>query len=90
MTILRNPHPLLHAARKPRVVPLDSDRERLMRRPEVERVTGLSRSEIYRRMAVGCFPKCVRLGVNCVAWAASDIDRWVAARIAERGQSNAA
>lgn len=85
-----NPLPILDRARKPRLVSLDPDRERLMRRPEVERVTGLSRSEIYRRMAVGIFPKCVRLGANCVAWAASDIDRWVAARIAERGQSDAA
>ena len=53
--------------------------DRLLRRREVERQTGLSRSAIYARMTRGEFPRPVRLGPNSVAWRASDIAAWVEA-----------
>ena len=65
-----------------KAVELDPSRDRLMRRPEVERVTGKSRSAIYREMAAGSFPRKVRIGPNSVAWLASEIDRYVALRVA--------
>ena len=52
---------------------------KLLRRPEVESITGLSRASIYARMKDGKFPLPVRLGPNSVAWRASDIDEWIAA-----------
>ena len=52
---------------------------RLLRRPEVERLTGLSRASIYAKMAVGSFPQPVRLGSNSVAWKLRDIENWIEA-----------
>ena len=53
---------------------------RLLRRPEVERLTGLSRASIYRLMAHGDFPRPLRVGVRGVRWRSEDIDRWLAGR----------
>lgn len=48
----------------------------LLRRKEVERQTGLSRATIYRQMAAGTFPQPRRIGVQAVAWFASEIEAW--------------
>jgi prophage regulatory protein len=58
--------------------------ERFLRRPEVERVTGLGRSTIYDKMANGEFPKPVPLSGGAVGWLESEIAKWQAQRIAER------
>ena len=41
---------------------------RILRRPEVERRTGLSRSTIYAMMDEGSFPRPLRLGKRAVGW----------------------
>ena len=51
---------------------------RFLRLPEVVRKTGLSRSELYRRVKVQKFPKSIRIGARMVAWLESDVDRWIA------------
>ena len=51
---------------------------KLLKRPEVEAVTHLSRASIYSKIKAGNFPLPVRLGSNSVAWHAEDIDRWIA------------
>jgi prophage regulatory protein len=57
-------------------------RERLIRRSEVERITGLPRSSIYERNAKDPdWPKPVRLGPNTVAWVESEVLAWVDSRI---------
>ena len=48
-------------------------RERLLRRREVEKITGIGRSSIYRLMQEGKFPRPVRIGPAAVRWRASDI-----------------
>lgn len=55
----------------------------LERLPRVMRRTGLSKSEIYRRMRAGSFPKAIALGPKTVAWSAAKIDRWISERVAE-------
>lgn len=50
---------------------------RLIRRDEVLHKTGLSTSEIYRRIEAGTFPKQIRLGAKSVAWLEADIDQWI-------------
>jgi prophage regulatory protein len=55
-------------------------RERLLRRPEVEHLTGLSRSSLYRLITANEFPVGVNLSKNAVAWTASSVDEWIAAR----------
>lgn len=55
----------------------------LLRRKDVEALTGLPRSTIYALMARGEFPAQVRLtGRKAVAWARDEVDGWIAGRIA--------
>lgn len=54
---------------------------RLIRLHEVLHRTGLSRSTVYRRMELGQFPKPYPLGGRIVAWAESEIDRWIAEKL---------
>jgi len=54
--------------------------EKLLRRPEVEARTGLSRSTIYAWIQRGDFPQPVKLGTRLVAWREADIAAWLEAR----------
>lgn len=56
----------------------------LLRLDEVKRRTGASRSLIYSLEARGLFPRHLSLGARCSAWVASEVDRWIAERIAAR------
>ena len=53
----------------------------ILRRPQVEQRTGLSRSTLYQYIKDGDFPKPVRLGLRAVGWLESDISDWIAARV---------
>lgn len=48
----------------------------LLRMPAVVGRTGLSRSTIYRLLAIKQFPVPVRLATRAVGWRQSDLDRW--------------
>lgn len=50
---------------------------RILRRPEVESRTGLSRSAIYKAMQDGDFPRPVRITKGKVGWRSSEIDQWI-------------
>ena len=54
--------------------------DRLLRRRDVERMTSMSRSSIYRLMQEGEFPRPVRVGPATVRWKASDIMNWMESR----------
>lgn len=56
---------------------------RFIKRQEVESITGLSCTEIYRRVAAGKFPKQVTLGPKSVVWIESEVLTWCEERIAE-------
>jgi prophage regulatory protein len=51
--------------------------QKLLRRPEVEALTGLSRTSIYRMMEEGDFPRPVRVGKRAVAWREADLANWL-------------
>lgn len=56
---------------------------------QVGEKVALSKSEIYKRIREGCFPKQVPVGnseegYGGVRWAAHEIDAWIAQRIAQR------
>ena len=53
---------------------------RLLRRRQVEEITSMSRSSIYRLMQHGEFPLPVRVGPAAVRWRESDIKRWSESR----------
>lgn len=52
--------------------------DRILRRPEVEAITGLARSTIYDRVRNGRFPSPVILGARSVGWRQSDVEAWIA------------
>jgi prophage regulatory protein len=56
----------------------------LLRFPQVSARTGLSRSELYRRIAIGSFPAPIKIGARASAWSSLEIERWMAERIAQR------
>jgi prophage regulatory protein len=62
----------------------------ILRRPAVEKVTGLRRSAIYERIAKGIFPKPIPLDGRAVGWLESEVLDWQRARIAQRDQQEAA
>ena len=54
--------------------------EKLLRRREVEELTGLSRASVYRLISEGEFPRPVRVSATGVRWKASDIAAWIQSR----------
>ncbi len=62
----------------------------LLRLPEVIKRVGLSRSEIYRREALGEFPRRVSLGARSVAWPETSIQEWIEARIRQSRERQSA
>lgn len=65
------------------LVPGDKPAIRFIKRQEVEGITGLSCTEIYRRIASGSFPKQIVLGPKCVVWDSVSVYAWMNERIAE-------
>jgi prophage regulatory protein len=59
--------------------------ERILKRPEVEYRTGLSRSTLYQMIAEGRFPKPIKLGLRAVGWSEGEIATWIESRKALRG-----
>ncbi|WP_376873327.1 helix-turn-helix transcriptional regulator [Albirhodobacter sp. R86504] len=56
---------------------------RMIRRREVEHLTGLSRSAIYAAMKANTFPPALKIGLRSVAWRASEVDAWLNQRAAK-------
>lgn len=59
----------------------------ILRRKQVEKRTGLSRSTIYLRIQEGTFPKPINLGERAVGWLENEIEAWLATRIELRDKS---
>lgn len=56
---------------------------------EVEALTTLSTSELYRRIAAGTFPRQVLLGPKSSVWIEAEVLEWCEQRIAESRQVEA-
>jgi prophage regulatory protein len=54
--------------------------DRLLREREVARITGLSRSTRWRLERAGRFPQRRQISDAAVAWLASEVQEWLAAR----------
>ena len=55
---------------------------RILRRKSVQEKTGLSRSSLYALEAAGNFPKSIQLGPRAIGFLESEIDKWIAERVA--------
>ena len=53
---------------------------RVLRYPDVQRMTGLSRKTVERRLKAGDFPVPVRLGRRAVGFLADEVERWIRER----------
>ena len=51
---------------------------------EVSRIAGISRTEVWRQVKAGTFPKPTRLGTRCTRYSMREVSDWVQQRLAER------
>ncbi|MED7820145.1 MULTISPECIES: helix-turn-helix transcriptional regulator [unclassified Francisella] len=63
---------------------MDTLNRKMMRIKEVEKLTGISRTSIYRLGAKGEFPKHIKLSVNSSGWLASEVEAWLDSKIQAR------
>jgi prophage regulatory protein len=68
--------------------PKPSNEPTLLRRPQVQQRTGLSRSTLYQYIKDGEFPASVQLGPRAVGWLESDVSDWITARVKLARQGN--
>ena len=55
-----------------------NENDRLLRRKEVEALTALSRSSLYKLMRANHFPAPLRVGPRAVRWRAAEVHAWLA------------
>lgn len=55
---------------------------RIIRKRQVREVTGLGLSTISAKVANGTFPPPIKLSDKCVGWLFSEVQDWLAARVA--------
>ncbi len=58
--------------------------EKFLRIKEVQRFSGLSRSQIYALVAKGKFPRQIKLSEKASAWLLSELEAWMSERIGGR------
>jgi prophage regulatory protein len=54
----------------------------IIRLPQVKARTGRSRSSIYADVKAGGFPSPISIGPRAIGWVESEIDDWIAGRVA--------
>lgn len=81
-----HPAPALHLAHSTTpVIP----RDRLLRLPDVESMTGLKKSSIYSMSKAGSFPKQIQITRRMAAWPESSVLTWIQNRINQAAQVQA-
>lgn len=66
-----------------------AEASRLLRRRQVQDLTGLSRSTLYMMIADHRFPPPVKLSKRAVAWHATEVEAWIASRPSARAPEEA-
>lgn len=59
--------------------------DQILRLPQVQQVTGLSKSSIYAFVKEGRFPAPVQLSARAVGWSSSSVQEWIRQRIGGSG-----
>ena len=65
-------------------IPTPKAPARLIRRPELEAMTGLPKSTLYDYLQAGTFPAPVKLSARSVAWRLSEVEAWIESRQSAR------
>ncbi len=55
----------------------------LIRFSEVQKRTGYSKAWLYRLMSQQRFPAAIKIGTRSIAFVESEVDEWIANKIAE-------
>jgi len=63
---------------------MTNDTDALIDVSEVSRIAGISRTEVWRQVKAGTFPKPTRLGTRCTRYSLCEVSDWVKQRLAER------
>ena len=63
---------------------INNNHPRLIRRPEVIQLTGLSKSSLYNRINDGLFIPPISLGLRSVAFVSTEVDAVIHAMIEEQ------
>ena len=58
--------------------------DRVLRKPEVLNLTGVSHPTIWRWEKDGLFPKRIALGPNSCGWLESEVQKWLDDKAKER------
>ncbi len=58
----------------------------ILRRPQVEKRTGLTKSGIYYLIREGVFPRPVKIGARAVGWVEQEVDAWLAQKVEHRSR----
>ena len=61
--------------------------DKLLKRVEVEAVTGISTATLYELMRAGRFPEPLRVGPRAVRWRESEIEAWMESRPRASGEA---
>ncbi|MBC2713983.1 MAG: AlpA family phage regulatory protein [Desulfobacteraceae bacterium] len=67
-----------------------SNLPRILRKPQIKKVTALSDPTIWRLEKAGKFPKRLQLGDNSVGWLEHEVLEWIASRPRGAEKSEAA
>ena len=59
----------------------------LLRRPEVQAITGLSCAGIYKLMRSGKFPEPIKVTSRAVRWKSEEIQSWIESRPRATGET---
>ena len=68
--------------KKPRVIDLKTDR--IIRKPELLQILGVSHPSVWRWEKAGLFPKRISLGTNSSGWLESEVTAWLNKKAADR------
>ena len=58
----------------------DNSVERIIRASELQKITGLSRTTLWRLENKGDFPRRIKLGAGSVGWRNSEVTQWIEQR----------
>lgn len=62
----------------------------IIRLPQVQQRTGVSRTTIYEWMKAGTFPSSISLGSRSIGFLSNEIDAWIESRVTASRSSRGA
>ena len=68
---------------------MERQQRQFIRLKQLKALVGLGHTTIYAKIKTGEFPKPYPLGARAVAWLSSEIDDWIAQRVAAGRQDEA-